>query len=224
MTYQGPPPQWQPPQQAPTPTYQQTPRYSYQPIPQPPVAPPPNQPRPAGSYEKKSTTWRNVVVGSSILIALLIGIAIGGLGKGSSNNNAAATTTATVTSVVTVTARATGAASNPAAKTTGATAAAPNVDGRPLPIQSGDWRLDSISVKNDGLGDFGGSGRIAYTGKDTSGGTNLFTVTVFINGKQVATLDGSADSVPTGNEATVELISNDPYVVGTYTYDFQKNV
>ena len=93
-----------------------------------------------------------------------------------------------------------------------------------LPIQNGDWRLDTVTLKDDGLGDFGGRARITYTGENPEGGTNLFTLTVFRHGKDVAALTGSADSVKPGRAATVEFISQDDFVGGPYKYDFQNDL
>jgi hypothetical protein len=93
-----------------------------------------------------------------------------------------------------------------------------------LPIQNGDWRLDSVTVKDDGLGSFGGRARITYTGDNPEGGTNLFTLTVFSHGKDVAALTGSADSVKHGTAATVEFVSTDDFVGGPYKYDFQNDL
>jgi hypothetical protein len=93
-----------------------------------------------------------------------------------------------------------------------------------LPIANGDWRMDSIRVNDDGLGDFEGTARITYTGSNPEGGTNLFTVTVFVGGKDVAVLNGSADSVQPGRAATVQLISTDGFVGGPYKFDFQNDI
>jgi hypothetical protein len=93
-----------------------------------------------------------------------------------------------------------------------------------LPLQNGDWRLDSIQVKNDGLGDFGATGRITYTGSDTEGGDNIFTVTVFKGTKVVATLTGSANTVKPDTAVTVQFISSDTYVAGPFKYDFQNDL
>jgi hypothetical protein len=89
-----------------------------------------------------------------------------------------------------------------------------------LPQEDGDWRLDSVRIKDDGLGDLGGTARIAYTGA-TEGGTNLFTIAVFKGGQEVAALTGSADDVSPGDAETVQLISTDKFVPGPYEYDFQ---
>jgi hypothetical protein len=125
----------------------------------------------------------------------------------------------------------TSAATNEASETAPASdaesEAAPPTSGGPtakLPIVDGDWRLDSIRVKDDGLGSFGGTGRVTYTGDNPEGGSNLFTVTVFVGGKDVAVLNGSADSVESGRAATVQFISSDDFVKGPYKFDFQNDL
>lgn len=111
------------------------------------------------------------------------------------------------------------ATSPPAATTT----EVPQGTGTKPPITSGDWRLDSITVRDNGFGDFAGRARITYTGDNPDGGTNTFTVTVFKDGKDVASLKGSASDVPSGRTITADLISTDNFVAGPYTYDFQKD-
>jgi hypothetical protein len=93
-----------------------------------------------------------------------------------------------------------------------------------LPIQNGDWRLDSVTLKDDGLGDFAARARITYTGQNPDGGDNIFTLTVFKGGKDVAALTGSANSVKPGTAATVEFISQDHFVGGPYKFDFQNDI
>lgn len=93
-----------------------------------------------------------------------------------------------------------------------------------FPMQDGDWRLDSLRLKDDGVGDFSGSARITYTGSDQNGGNNIFTITVFKNGKDIAALEGSANSVKPGKTVTVALISQDKFVAGPYKYAFQNNL
>ncbi|MEC4019801.1 hypothetical protein [Streptomyces sp. H27-D2] len=111
-------------------------------------------------------------------------------------------------------------ATSPPARTT---SAAPQGKGTQPPIESGDWRLDSITVRDNGLGDFGGRARITYTGDNPDGGLNTFTITVFKGGKDVASLEGSASDVQPGRTITADLISTDKFVSGPYTYDFQKD-
>jgi hypothetical protein len=136
---------------------------------------------------------------------------------GSTNDSSAAPTAeATKAKTAAPTAEATKAKTAAPPATSGATAK--------LPIQNGDWRLDSIRVKDDGLGDFGGTARVTYTGDDPEGGTNIFTVTVFVGGKDIAALQGSANAVMSGRAATVQFISQDKFVGGPYKYDFQNDL
>lgn len=95
-----------------------------------------------------------------------------------------------------------------------------------LPKQNGDWRLDQMQLKDDGLGEFGGVGRITYTGDDQDGGDNIFTVTVFSkDGNTIlATLQGSANSVKPGQTVTTQFISGDPYKVGKFPFTFQNDL
>jgi hypothetical protein len=112
----------------------------------------------------------------------------------------------------------------PSAAATATKAAPPAATGKALPIQNGDWRLDSIRIKDDGLGDFSGVARVTYTGDNSKGGSNLFTLTVFKSGKDVAALTGSANTVAPGTQVTVEFISSEKLVAGPYTYDFQNDL
>ncbi|MFF7894840.1 hypothetical protein ACFZDI_23665 [Streptomyces sp. NPDC007907] len=95
--------------------------------------------------------------------------------------------------------------------------------GRQPPIQSGDWRLDSVQVRDSGLGDFAGRARVTYTGDNPDGGTNTFTITVFKDDEDIASLKGSASDVPPGRTVTADLFSTDNFVAGPYKFDFQKD-
>jgi hypothetical protein len=99
-----------------------------------------------------------------------------------------------------------------------------NGDTATMPISDGDWRLDSVRVADNGLGTFGATARITYTGSDSKGGTNLFTLTVFKGGSDISALTGSASDVAPGKQVTVDFIGTDKFVSGPYTYDFQKNL
>jgi len=95
-----------------------------------------------------------------------------------------------------------------------------------FPKQNGDWRLDQLQLKDDGLGDFGAVGRITYTGEDKDGGDNIFTVTVFSkDGNTIlATLTGSANSVKPGQTVTTQFISSDKYKSGKFPSTFQNDL
>ncbi|GAA4129735.1 hypothetical protein GCM10022215_42600 [Nocardioides fonticola] len=94
-----------------------------------------------------------------------------------------------------------------------------------LPKQNGDWRLDSLQIRKDGLGSFDGIGRITYTGDDQDGGDNFFTVTLFARDRTtiVTTLDGSATDVKPGQTVTVQFISFDDFKPGRFPFTFQNN-
>lgn len=74
-------------------------------------------------------------------------------------------------------------------------------------------------LKDDGLGDFGGTARV--TNASDQEHTATFTYTVFRGSAQVATLQGAANAVAPGKVATVQLISQDKYVAGPYRVEFQ---
>lgn len=176
------------------------------------------------------------------VVLLVGGCAIGAASaSGGDDDKKAASATATVT----VTKEAKAAEAAPAAAATVTVTAEPaaeevpateSADDQPaaddgtqpslkLPKQNGDWRLDTLQLKDDGLGDFGGVGRITYTGGDDSGGDNTFTVTIFgQDGETIlGTLDGSALGVKPGQTVTVDFFSLDPYKSGKFPFTFQNN-
>ena len=178
-------------------------------------------------------------------VALLVGgCAIGAAAaSGGSDDDTAPSATATVTvtkdakaakpaspatATVTVTAEAAAAAADggdQAEPDTADDAPAADEGTKPsskLPKQNGDWRLDSVQFKDDGLGDFAGIARVTYS----SGGDNLFTVTVFGQDAQtiLATLTGSASGVKPGQTVTVEFFSFDDYKAGKLPFTFQNDL
>jgi len=171
----------------------------------------------AKAYAKANRNWfarHKFLTGLGALVVLIIIIVVAASGGGSSDTGTAGA------------AGAAGAAGTAAHSTTKqkAPASSDAYGTRKLPIQDGDWRLDSVQLKDDGLGSFGGTARITYTGDDSDGGDNLFTITVFKGKKVVATLDGGASSVRPGSTATVQLLSTDDFVGGSYKYDFENNL
>jgi hypothetical protein len=195
--------------------------------PSPPLAPQASEPqnhrnakanaKAAKAYAKAQRPWfkkkRFIGLGALVLLVVIIVLANGGsksTPSGSKTNTSAGQSAAATKAATTATTKA--AATKPTAP-----------GGTALPIQNGDWRLDSIRIKDDGLGDFGGVARVTYTGSDTAGGGNVFTLTVFKGGKDIAVLNGSADSVAPGKQVTVQFISSDKLVAGPYTYDFQND-
>jgi hypothetical protein len=170
----------------------------------------------AKAYAKAERPWykkkRYIALGFLGLI-VVISVAAGGGGDSSK-------TTSNATSPP---AAAPPAGETPKANTPPPPPAESNGPTAKLPIQNGDWRLDSIRVKDNGLGDFGGTGRVTYTGANPDGGANVFTLTVFVDDKDIAVLNGSASSVKPGRTVTVEFISSDNFVGGPYKYDFQND-
>ncbi|MEV6212719.1 hypothetical protein [Kitasatospora sp. NPDC051914] len=160
---------------------------------------------------KEAAMKRRIVVLSLLAVVL---VACGTDNGGEGSNTSPPTTTVPTTSPPTTTA--------PTTSPPTTTSAAPQDKGTQPPIESGDWRVDSITVRDNGLGDFGGRARITYTGDNPDGGTNTFTITVFKDGKDVASLLGSASDVPPGGTITADLVSTDKFVPGPYAYDFQK--
>jgi hypothetical protein len=90
--------------------------------------------------------------------------------------------------------------------------------------QPGDknWVVQSLNLKDDGLGDFGGNARI--TNRNGTAQTAVFTFTLYRGSQQLATMEGSAAEVQPGQTVTVDLISSDAYVSGPVRYYFQADV
>lgn len=89
----------------------------------------------------------------------------------------------------------------------------------PEGLSDGSFSSEEPMVKDDGLGSLGGTARVTNT--SDSGKTAVFTYTVFVDGAQVGTLQGSAADVEAGSTSTVQLVSTDPIVDGPYTFEFQ---
>ncbi|MEP6851340.1 MAG: hypothetical protein ABJA87_01535 [bacterium] len=156
---------------------------------------------------------RNVVLGA-VALFVVIGVvgAVARSGGSKDNNTDAATGTVSVVVITTVKATGTITATPSAAATAGAA----------LPIQDGDWRLEALRTGHTISGHFKSYARITYTGQDTDGGSNVFALTVFKDGKTVGLLNGSVKEVAPGKTVTVQFLSADWFVSGPYEYDFQK--
>lgn len=190
------------------------------------VAPPPLNKRDAKAqaaankaYAKANRNWfarHKFLTGLGALVVLIIVIVAANSGGGdSSSTDAASGTTHAATGHK---------ATDKKAVTKKAAPSSDAYGSRKLPLQDGDWRLDSVQVKDDGLGSLGGTARITYTGGDSDGGDNVFTITLFKGKDVVGTLEGSATTVLPGSTATVQLISTDDFVGGPYKYDFENNL
>jgi hypothetical protein len=182
--------------------------------------PPPAPPRP-GFFSNRAAQL--VLVG---VTSLVLGLVIGSTAHGSSKGNTNAVDPAAAASKPQPAAKApTTHASTPAKKATAPKAAAPVTPQKAAaPTKPNDkgWVVQSLNVKNDGLGDFGGSARVTNT--NDSSRTAVVTFTLFRNGHQVGVLQGSSSDVSGGKTVTVDLISSDKYSSGSYTYDFQADI
>lgn len=174
----------------------------------------------AKAYAKANRNWfarHKILTGLGALVVVgIIASAVGGGGGSGDKNDASSATTSNAG-----TAASKKPASNSGQNTSGSSDAYGSAK---MPLQNGDWRLDSIQVKDDGLGDMGGTARVTYTGDDPDGGDNIFTITVFKGKNVVATLNGSANTVKPGTTVTVQLISQDKMVGGPYKFDFQNDL
>jgi hypothetical protein len=93
--------------------------------------------------------------------------------------------------------------------------------GKSLPIQSGDWRLDSVTVKTDPAFS---SAEVTYTGSGAlPDGITVFDVTLYSNGQAIQKLEGSTTLDFTGRQGKIDLLSADPISAGSYTYGFDTN-
>jgi hypothetical protein len=83
------------------------------------------------------------------------------------------------------------------------------------------WFLVSTHLPDHGIGDgdFGGMARITNTTRAAA--SAIFTITLLVHGRTVASLQGSAQNVPVGKTVTVQLTSQDEFQPGPYTLDFQ---
>ena len=87
------------------------------------------------------------------------------------------------------------------------------------------WKVEtgSIRISGDVLGQFHGTMRVTNTSGSTVTSA-IFTLTVFSQGNQVATMTGAAASVGSGETNTVQLLSMDAFVEGPYEFDFQTDL
>jgi hypothetical protein len=155
------------------------------------------------------------------LVSLIVGIVIGSSANGSSKGNTNATDSAATASKP---------QSAPKAATTKSTAPATKAAPKPVapapknaatPTKPNDkgWVVQSLTIKKDFVGAFTGSARITNTNDSSKSAS--FTVTLFRSGKQIGVLQGLADDMAAGKTVTVDLVSQDAFSAGSYTYDFQ---
>jgi hypothetical protein len=193
------------------------------PVPQPAYAPAPQWSPPAGAHPTTPTpSWRGFFARRGVqlllvgLVSLVAGILIGSSTKGSSANTNAADPAAT--------------ASKPSTPKTTAThsiapkavaPAAPKKAAVPVKPNDKGWVVQALTVQRDFVGEFTGTARITNT-NDTSKSAS-FTFTLFRNGHQIGVLEGVSDDATAGKTVTVDLVSQDKFSPGGYTYDFQSD-
>lgn len=175
----------------------------------PPGAPTPAQwVQPGGPPKQGNWFGRHKIltaIGAILVLIIAVGVSSGGGNKANTSATDPLTTQTTQP-------QATESTTEPAAV----------VPAGPTKPNDKGWVVQGLLTKDDGVGDFGGTARITNTNSDTT--TATFTFTLARGGKQIATLQGSANAVSAGKTVTVDLISQDKYSTGTYTYDFQTDV
>jgi ABC-type amino acid transport system permease subunit len=82
-----------------------------------------------------------------------------------------------------------------------------------------DFAVQALQIQDDGVGDIGGIARITNTASNAL--TGVFTFTFFQGGQVVGTAQGSAQSVAPGQTVTVQLVSQDRMISGSFRYQFQ---
>jgi hypothetical protein len=182
-----------------------------------PGFPPPGQPTPP--VKGKKPIYKRVwfIILAVLVVLIIIGSVAGG---GGGNKNAG-----TAVDQPAVDSGASSSSSSSSSSSTSAPApkaTAPAVKPKPAaPAKPSDkdWVVQSTKLKNDGLGDWGGTARITNNSGDSR--TMVCTITLFRAGKQIASLEGSAQDVAAHKTVTVDLISEDKYHAGKYSVDFQ---
>lgn len=84
------------------------------------------------------------------------------------------------------------------------------------------WLVQSLIVKRDFVGAF--TGTVRLTNSNDTPKSGAFTITLLRDGQQIGVLQGTADDVAIGKTVTVDLVSDDTYSAGAFTYDFQADI
>jgi hypothetical protein len=170
------------------------------------------RPQPSPQIPQGQKNWfvRHKVL-SAVGALFLIGIIATAAGGGSKKTDTAVSDPLTSTTAP--------APAPAAAKPTPRPVATKAVPAAPSKPNDKGWVVQSLSTRDDGLGDFGGIARVTNTNSEAS--TGVFTFTLSRGGQIIGTLQGSTDTARTGQTITVMLISQDKYSRGAYTYDFQ---
>ena len=190
-----------------------------------------SEPQTFGTGPKRKSWFLRHKILTTLLGLFVLSVVISAAGGGGSSTSTT-TSTSTATDPLTTSSPAATDAAPPAA----APPAPPATTKAPVPVapvapvapaapskpNDKGWVLQSYETKDDGLGDFGGTARI--TNSNDSAKTGTFTLTLARNGAQVASLQGSAESVAPGKTVTVSLISQDKYSAAKATADFQTDI
>jgi hypothetical protein len=92
--------------------------------------------------------------------------------------------------------------------------------GKPAGMADQDWRLDSLGVVTDFLGD-ASAPHARITNLGSTSRSAFFTISLFQGGQVVAALKGVANHVAAGNTVTVSMTSQDKLPTGNFAYQFQ---
>jgi hypothetical protein len=193
----------------PPPGYQQPGQYP----PQPPVGGAGN-----GSNKKRNIA---LTIGAVVVVAVVVVAVVLGTGHKSNSSSAQASARAAASAISSAVAHG-GSVAAPGGGSNQGSGGSSTSGGKALPLTDGDWRLDSVTVTKDELDDFGGSAQVTYLGKSAPpAGLEVFNVELYVNGKDVGSLDGSTGKGFTGGSTKIEFISGDSYVNGPYSYAFE---
>jgi type II secretory pathway pseudopilin PulG len=194
-----------------------------------PPAPPTQGWMPPPPQKKQSFFSRRWVqmVGAGLL-GLVVGVAAGGGGTAATDEVGDAEITAAIARAEAAEEKLAEAQEQLAVQSDAAPAAPaePPAPAEPAPaapasgeLQDGSFTSEQPRLKDDGLGDFGGTARVTNTSDSEKSG--IFTYTLFKGGDMVGTAQGSASEVGAGETATVQLVSTDEFVAGVDRVEFQ---
>lgn len=162
--------------------------------------------------------WRPVALGAGLF---LLGIGIGAATVPTKTQTVAGPTTAITRSVTKVRTVSKVRVRTVRAQPPPTPPPRPPPPASPPPAQAADkdFAVQTLQIRDDGLGDIGGIVRVTNTSAETL--TATFTITFFQGGSVVGTAGGAANDVAPGQTVTVQLVSQDPIFSGNFRYQFQ---
>ena len=170
----------------------------------------------SGTADDPSRRWKTWHLAAASVLALFVGIAMGGAGTEATDDDAVGSAVPGPAETVTVTETVQAQEGEPVpAETVTVTATPQEQAAAPAdPADSGDYRagdysLSDVQVREDGLGDFEVRARATNTG--SSKGGVCISATIFSGGSVVGTADGCVQDWGAGETRTVEFISTDDY-------------